>query len=180
MFKVKDGNNFIIVRVNNERKPEGIPTVNADWWNYGGITREVLIVDVPEIFIDDYSIQLEKGKYDNIAGKITVGANHHLPLSGKQIILEIPELKIKQTLSTSEIWTEEYQAELYKQTLAMYNRVEGFAGTSSWILVDFYSPRRQLNGIQDFFNRKGLISNNGVKKQAFFVLQDFYKTKAEQ
>jgi beta-glucuronidase len=59
----------------------------------------------------------------------------------------------------------------------MFDRVEGFAGTSPWILVDFYSPRRQLNGIQDFFNRKGLISNNGVKKQAFFVLQDFYKTK---
>ncbi|MDR0863982.1 MAG: beta-glucuronidase [Candidatus Symbiothrix sp.] len=449
--KVKAGNNFIIVRVNNERHPEGVPTVNADWWNYGGITREVLIVDVPEVFIDDYLIQLEKGKYDTIAGYIRVGANHHLPVS---IVLEIPELKIKQTLSTdesgiasfniavktknfaslqlwtpenpklyditlsiagantdlplrdkigfrqietvgkeirlngqkiflrgisiheeapfrqgrawspedakvllgwakelgcnfvrlahyphneymvreaeksglmvwseipvywtihwenpdtyanaqkqlndmidrdknrcniviwsvanetphseardqflanlakfarekdntrlismamevtgtnnntskvedymskyvdiisfnnylgwyggtvedakirqweipydkpffvsefgagalqgkhgdkSEIWTEEYQAELYKQTLAMYDRVEGFAGTSPWILVDFYSPRRQLNGIQDFFNRKGLISNNGVKKQAFFVLQDFYKKKA--
>jgi beta-glucuronidase len=43
--------------------------------------------------------------------------------------------------------------------------------------VDFHSPRRQLNGIQDFFNRKGLISNNGVKKQAFFVLRDFYQLK---
>ncbi|GHT13592.1 beta-glucuronidase [Bacteroidia bacterium] len=437
--KVKDGSNFIVVRVNNERHPEGVPTVNADWWNYGGITREVLLVDVPELFINDYLIQLEKGKYDNITGKINLSQ----PVAGKTVVLEIPELKIKQTLSTDasgavsfsikakpelwspenpklyeitlasgeekikdkigfrqvetvgkevrlngkkiflkgisiheeapfrqgrawspddakillgwakelgcnfvrlahyphneymvreaeklglmvwseipvywtihwdnpatyanaqkqlndminrdknrcniviwsvanetphseardlflanlakfarekdntrlismamevtgtrnntskvedymsqyvdiisfnnylgwyggrvedaktrqweipydkpffvsefgagalqgkhgdkgEIWTEEYQAELYKQTLAMYNRVEGFAGTSPWILVDFYSPRRQLNGIQDFFNRKGLISNNGVKKQAFFVLQDFYKTK---
>jgi beta-glucuronidase len=437
--KVKEGSNFIVVRVNNERHPEGVPTVNADWWNYGGITREVLLVDVPELFIDDYLIQLEKGKYDNITGKINLSQ----PVAGKTVVLEIPELKIKQTLSTdvsgaiafnikakpelwnpenpklyevtlsmgeekikdkvgfrqietvgkeirlngkriflkgisiheeapfrqgrawspddakillgwakelgcnfvrlahyphneymvreaeklglmvwseipvywtihwdnpgtyanaqkqlndminrdknrcniviwsvanetphsdardqflanlakwarekdntrlismamevtgtrnntskvedymsqyvdiisfnnylgwysgtledaktrkweipydkpffvsefgagalqgkhgdkTEIWTEEYQAELYKQTLDMYNRVEGFAGTSPWILVDFYSPRRQLNGIQDFFNRKGLISNNGVKKQAFFVLQDFYKTK---
>ena len=80
----------------------------------------------------------------------------------------------------NEIWTEEYQAELYKQTLAMFDKVEGFSGTSPWILVDFYSPRRQLNGIQDFFNRKGLISNNGVKKQAFYILQDFYKKKAEE
>ncbi|KAA6301137.1 MAG: Beta-glucuronidase [Candidatus Ordinivivax streblomastigis] len=439
--KVKDGNNFIVVRGNNERHPESVPTVNADWWNYGGITREVLLVDVPEVSIDDYVIQLEKGKYDVISGKVqTRGLTQgHAPV----LVLEIPELKIKQTLPTdesgiatfsikskpqlwspenpklydvtlslgdekisdqigfrqietvgkevhlngkkiflkgisiheeapfrqgrawspddakillgwakelgcnfvrlahyphneymvreaeklglmvwseipvywtihwsnpdtyanaqkqlndmidrdknrgniiiwsvanetphsdardqflanlakfarekdntrlismamevtgngnntskvedymnkyvdiisfnnylgwyggtmddlktrqweipsnkpffisefgagalqgkhgdkSEIWTEEYQAELYKQTLAMYDRVEGFAGTSPWILVDFYSPRRQLNGIQDFFNRKGLISNNGVKKQAFFVLQDFYKKK---
>ena len=76
-----------------------------------------------------------------------------------------------------EIWTEEYQARLYKNTLEMFDKVEGFAGTSPWILVDFYSPRRQLNGIQDFFNRKGLISNNGVKKEAFYILRDFYDAK---
>ncbi|KAA6335803.1 Beta-glucuronidase [termite gut metagenome] len=440
--KVKDGSNFIIVRVNNKRIPEGVPTVNADWWNYGGITREVLIVDVPELFINDYLIQLEKGKYDNISGSVRLSQQ----IAGKAIVLDIPELKIKRTLVTdgqgvasftvkakpelwspekpklydvslsfdeekindkigfrqietvgkevrlngkktflrgisiheeapfrqgrawsaddakvllgwakelgcnfvrlahyphneymvreaerlglmvwseipvywtihwdnpdtyanaqkqlndmidrdknrcaiviwsvanetphsdardqflanlatyartkdntrlismamevtgssnnvskvedymskyvdiisfnnylgwysgtlgdiqtrkweipynkpffisefgagalqgkhgdnTEIWTEEYQAELYKQTLAMYDKVEGFAGTSPWILVDFYSPRRQLNGIQDFFNRKGLVSNNGVKKQAFFVLQDFYKKKMNE
>jgi len=73
-----------------------------------------------------------------------------------------------------------YQARLYKETLAMFDKVEGFSGISPWILVDFYSPRRQLNGIQDWFNRKGIISNNGVKKQAFFELQDFYMKKAEE
>ena len=82
--------------------------------------------------------------------------------------------------NVDEIWTEEYQAELYKQTLAMFNKVDGFSGTSPWILVDFYSPRRQLNGIQDFFNRKGLISNNGVKKQAFYELHEFYKKKTAE
>jgi beta-glucuronidase len=45
----------------------------------------------------------------------------------------------------------------------MYNRVDGFAGTSPWILMDFRSTRRQLNGIQDFFNRKGVISERGVR-----------------
>ena len=76
-----------------------------------------------------------------------------------------------------EMFTEEFQAELYKRTLAMYDKIDGFSGCSPWILVDFHSPRRQLTGIQDFFNRKGLISNNGVKKQAFFVVQEFYKRK---
>jgi beta-glucuronidase len=41
--------------------------------------------------------------------------------------------------------------------------------------VDFRSPRRPLPGIQDYFNRKGLISNKGVHKQAFYTLQKFYE-----
>jgi len=41
--------------------------------------------------------------------------------------------------------------------------------------MDFRSPRRQLYGVQDFFNRKGLYSERGNRKLAFYVLQDYYK-----
>jgi len=44
-----------------------------------------------------------------------------------------------------------------------------------WILTDFRSPRRPLPRIQDFYNRKGLISSRGERKQAFYVLQRFYR-----
>lgn len=77
----------------------------------------------------------------------------------------------------TERWTEEYQEELYVRNLEMLDKIEGLSGLSPWILVDFHSPRRQLPGIQDFYNRKGLISNWGVKKKAFFILQDFYEKK---
>lgn len=80
----------------------------------------------------------------------------------------------------TERWTEEYQEELYKQNTKMFESIDGLAGISPWILVDFRSPRRQLNGIQDFFNRKGLISSEGIKKKAFYVMQDWYKTKEEE
>ncbi len=76
------------------------------------------------------------------------------------------------------IWTEEYQAELYRRTLRMLDRIEGFAGTSPWILSDFRSPRRPLAGVQDGFNRKGLMSEKGEPKQAFHVLRDYYRQKA--
>lgn len=79
----------------------------------------------------------------------------------------------------SQRWTEEYQAELYRKNIAMLTRIDGLVGMSPWILVDFRSPRRPLPGIQDGFNRKGLLSNEGVKKQAFSVLQEFYRSKAE-
>jgi len=74
-------------------------------------------------------------------------------------------------------WTEEYQEFLYQENLKMLSRIEQLSGMSPWILVDFKSPRRVLPGIQDNFNRKGLISEKGEKKKAFFVLQNYYKSK---
>ena len=440
--KVKAGGNFVVVRVNNERRPENVPTVNSDWWNYGGITRDVLLVETPEVSIDDYRLELAAGRYDELQGYVQLSR----PVAGEKVTLRIDGLKVERQLTTdaqgraqfslkakpalwspelprlydvtlthgtevladkigfrrietsgkdillngkkvflrgisiheeapfrqgrvsneaecrtllnwakelncnfvrlahyphnekmvrmaeemgfmvwSEIpvywtihwdnpdtylnaqkqltdmidrdknrcaiviwsvanetlhsaardkflanlvktvkakddtrlvsmamevsgtdnntsrvhdnmssyvdiisfnnylgwyggkvedcatrkwdipydkpffvsefgggalyglhgdktqrWTEEYQAELYRQTLDMYNRVEGFAGTSPWILMDFRSARRQLHGIQDFFNRKGVISDQGQKKQAFYVLRDFYKKKMEE
>lgn len=440
--KVKEGNNFVILRVNNHRKPEGVPTVNSDWWNYGGITRDVLLVETPVVYLDDYSIGLTKGKYNEVSGYVQTNVKK----TGISVKVSIPELKVNQTLTTDEtgkalftiktsprlwspeepkrynvliscgddiindkigfrqietrgkgiylnnkqvflrgisiheeapfrqgrldsemecrtllgwakelgcnfvrlahyphtekmvriaeemglmvwseipvywtihwenpetfknasnqlseminrdknrcavvVWsianetphseardnflstlahqvrsadntrllsmamevswkpnsvctiddnmnkyvdiisfncyigwyggkledcktrkweipydkpffvsefgagalqgfhgdvderfTEEYQEELYKQTLAMYNRTEGFSGMSPWILMDFRSARRQLHGVQDFFNRKGLISENGQKKKAFYVLQAFYEQKKKE
>ena len=440
--KLKNGNNFVVLRVNNNRKPEGVPTINADWWNYGGITREVMLVEVPETFIDDYSVRLAKGSYQEIEVSVKLNSavgdvpvevnipelkfsktittdkngsssftfkakpqlwspenpklyavrisqnsevlvdkigfrqiethNKDILLNGKKVFLrgisiheeapfrqgrawskedaavllgwakelgcnfvrlahyphnenmirlaeemgfmvwsEIPvywtihwdnpdtylnaanqltdmidrdhnrcavviwsianetphsddrkdflaklarlarykdesrlismamevtgesatlskvndpmneyvdivsfnqylgwyggnlespktrnfEIPYNKPVFISEFgggalqgmhgdkterFTEEYQEELYKNTLEMLDRIDGFSGTSPWILVDFHSPRRQLTGVQDFFNRKGLISNDGIKKKAFWTLKNFYENKKEQ
>jgi beta-glucuronidase len=78
---------------------------------------------------------------------------------------------------TPALWTEEYQAELYRHQIPMLNKIPQLRGTSPWILMDFRSARRVNPGLQDNFNRKGLISDQGVKKQAFFILQKAYKDK---
>jgi beta-glucuronidase len=75
-------------------------------------------------------------------------------------------------------WTEEYQASIYSHQFGMLNRIPQLRGMSPWILMDFRSPNRPLVGIQDEFNRKGLISDQGQKKQAFFVLQKAYEEKS--
>ena len=80
--------------------------------------------------------------------------------------------------SADSLWTEEYQAKLYERQLAMLDRIPMLAGIAPWILKDFRSPRRPLPGIQDFFNRKGLVSDTGERKQAFFVLQRYYRAMA--
>jgi len=54
-------------------------------------------------------------------------------------------------------------------------RISFLRGTTPWILKDFRSPRRTLPRIQDYFNRKGLVNEQGEKKKAFFVLQRFYR-----
>jgi beta-glucuronidase len=77
-----------------------------------------------------------------------------------------------------EFWTEEFQANLYQHQLAMIQRMPNLAGITPWVLMDFRSPIRLLPGIQDYHNRKGLISNRGQRKQAFYVLQKFYKELA--
>jgi beta-glucuronidase len=77
-------------------------------------------------------------------------------------------------------FTEEYQADLYRRQIAMLQRIATLRGMSPWILVDFRSPRRPLPEIQDGFNRKGLVSSTGEKKQAFSVLQSFYAKLAAQ
>ncbi|HKN82062.1 MAG TPA: glycoside hydrolase family 2 TIM barrel-domain containing protein [Pyrinomonadaceae bacterium] len=72
-------------------------------------------------------------------------------------------------------WTEEYQENLYQHQLAMLKRIPFLRGTSPWILMDFHSPRRPLPKIQDYWNRKGLISDRGEKKKAFYVMQQWYR-----
>ena len=74
-------------------------------------------------------------------------------------------------------WTEEFQENLYRENTAMLDKIEGLAGTTPWILKDFRSPRRVLPDIQDYYNRKGLFSDKGEKKLAFYVLKQWYEGK---
>lgn len=80
----------------------------------------------------------------------------------------------------SQRWTEEYQEDIYKHQIAALRKIPFLRGTSPWILKDFRSPHRQLPGIQDGYNRKGLISDSGERKKAFYVLQQFYRELAAQ
>jgi beta-glucuronidase len=73
-------------------------------------------------------------------------------------------------------FSEEYQAEYYRQTLAMAAKIPFLRGMSPWILKDFRSPRRQHPVYQQGWNRKGLISETGARKEAFSVLADYYRS----
>ena len=93
---VHDGDNFVVVGVDDTRKVDRVPTVRKDWWNYGGITRPVSLVTVPDTYIDDESLQLERGSTDQLNGYVHVtGAS-----TGTQVTLRIPELHIEKVAAT--------------------------------------------------------------------------------
>jgi beta-glucuronidase len=79
-----------------------------------------------------------------------------------------------------DVWTEEYGAMVYENQIKMIENIDFVRGTSPWLLMDFRSPRRMNPRIQDYFNRKGLISERGQKKDAFYVLQEFYERKKNE
>ena len=100
-FEVTDllteGDNFLVVKVDNKRKREAVPTVNTDWWNYGGITRSVKLVQVPDSHIADYSVRLSSDR-KHIEGWIELSEK----LSGQKVTITIPELKTNENLVTDE------------------------------------------------------------------------------
>ena len=95
---VKESDNFLAVEVNNTRTVDAIPAKSFDWWNYGGITRDVMLVSTPQIFIKDYFIQLDKHKSNQINIQVTLSNQ----IANTQILVEIPELNLKQKLITDE------------------------------------------------------------------------------
>lgn len=95
---VKEKDNFLAVEVNNTRTIDAIPAMAFDWWNYGGITRDVFLVTTPQTYIQDYFVQLDKYKSDKIDVRVQLSANNN----NVPVQVEIPELKIKQNLVTDE------------------------------------------------------------------------------
>lgn len=76
--------------------------------------------------------------------------------------------------------TEDCQAHIYRQQVATLDKIPYVQGMTPWILFDFRCPRR-LSVIQDYHNLKGLCdADHKTKKQAFYVLQEYYQKKKQE
>ncbi len=93
---VRERDNFLIVKVDNKRRRDAVPTLNTDWWNYGGLTRDVSLIEVPELFIQDYFLQLKKGSMEELAGWVKLNG----VTDSKLVTIEIPEAGIKHSVTT--------------------------------------------------------------------------------
>ena len=94
--KVRPKDNFVVVKVDNRRRRDGVPTINTDWWNYGGLTRGVSLIEVPETYIHDYFVQLKKGSRNVVAGWVRLNG----PRAAQRVTISVPEAAASTTVET--------------------------------------------------------------------------------
>lgn len=105
----KSKDNFLVLKVDNTRSEEAVPTVNTDWWNYGGITRDVKLIEEPAVFIRDYMVQLKKNDSTTIAGFVVLSN----PLKDQKITISIPELNVEKEIQTDENGNADFEISLH-------------------------------------------------------------------
>ncbi|MBR6172838.1 MAG: glycoside hydrolase family 2 [Eubacterium sp.] len=82
--------NRILLQVDNTRRATQIPAMNTDWYNYGGVYRDIDIFRVPKDHIRDFRIALEPGsEFHKLRASVTMSEDYSGPAR-----LEIPELDI--------------------------------------------------------------------------------------
>ena len=95
--RIRTRGNFLVVKINNTRGKDQVPTTNTDWWNYGGITRPVTLVEEPETFVQNYFVQLEKGSTRQIAGWVQLNG----PRLQQNVTIRIPEAGLSKIFETN-------------------------------------------------------------------------------
>jgi beta-glucuronidase len=143
---LKKTDNYLVVKVDNKRHADEIPTLNTDWWNYGGITRDVKLLELPDVSaIMDYSLQLKPGDRqpmkpgDKLAGK---SGQTHSPIPGD------PEQRNPAHLLTHEVtgWVQLSNASVGEEIIIDIPELslrETFAVRAGLARIDFNLPAYQ-------------------------------------
>ena len=120
--------NRILVQADSTRRAEQVPTENTDWFNYGGVYRDIELFRLPRTYIDDFRIGLvPDGGYNRISAEVSLCGT-----ANATAMLCIPELQIRQTIEVRDgkgrvtfaaeplLWTPE-RPKLYDVTLSCMN-----------------------------------------------------------
>lgn len=157
---LKQKNNYLVVKVDNKRYADEIPTLNTDWWNYGGITRDVDLVTVHKNFIQDYFIHLANGTATEKNKTVEGWIKFNSPVT-EEVTIEIPELKLKKRINVSgdsaafnfklsklQLWSPE-TPKLYKIIISSKDdRIEDKVGFRT---IEVQGKKILLNGKPVFF-----------------------------
>ncbi len=94
--QLKAGDNTLVIKVDSRSDAAGIPTEQNDWMNYGGLTRDVKLVSVPQQHIQNYKLQLDNNDSNTIKGWVQVAGN------GGKVTINIPQANITKTVMVNE------------------------------------------------------------------------------
>ncbi|RAK05175.1 protease FtsH subunit HflK [Halanaerobium saccharolyticum] len=87
--------NSLQIVVDNTRRREAVPTTNTDWFNYGGLYRDVELLRLPDSYIKDFSLSLAEDSLTELDFGVEVAGL----ISAGEAELKIPELNIEQTIT---------------------------------------------------------------------------------
>ncbi len=99
---LKPGSNFVVIAVDSTRHVDDIPGIGIDWFNYGGIHRDVSLVTVPTQFIDDYDVHLKHDATFSAADANTLVGYVHVEgaPAGTAVAVKITEAGVDTTAKT--------------------------------------------------------------------------------
>ena len=87
-------NNRLIIAVDASRSKNRVPMDNTDWFNYGGIYRDVMLIRTPQNYIKSWFSQLVPSSTNRIFVSIELNS----PIEGEALYI-IPELQIEQVIT---------------------------------------------------------------------------------
>ena len=86
--------NRMILACDATRRPEQVPTENCDWFNYGGVYRDIDLYRVPQSFIKDFRVYLvPDGKLDKIRAEAVLSSPDI-----QEAVFTVPELGIRESI----------------------------------------------------------------------------------
>jgi len=101
--------NRLVVSVDARRSPFRVPMENTDWFNYGGLYRDVCLVRLPSIYFKDWFVRLDPQSITKdspiIQVDICIESADVFHANGSKVTgtvwMEIPELGIKKEIIIS-------------------------------------------------------------------------------
>ncbi len=176
---LKTNENSLVVKVDNTRKKEAVPTLNTDWWNYGGLTRDVKIIEVPKTFVREYQLQLHPQDASVIEGYVQLDGNDFK----QEVHVEIPELKVSKTFKAdingrAAIKIIEVRPELwFPKSPKLYDVKISYHGNSvndkiGFRTIEVKETQILLNGKPIFLRGVALHEENPIKQGRAYSKED--------
>ncbi|KJF43943.1 glycoside hydrolase family 2 protein [Draconibacterium sediminis] len=176
--KVKDGSNTIVVKVDNKRLGNGLPGTGYDWFNYGGITRDVDLIETNETFVEDYFIQLKKGSLNTVSGWVKLNGNK----LKQDIVVKIPEQNLEYRTKTDKegwaklefnsafkLWSPE-KPKLYK--VMVESETDTVADEIGFRSVEVQGNKVLLNNKEIFLKAVNIHEENPSKAARAYTAED--------
>jgi beta-glucuronidase len=176
--KVKDGENSLIVKVDNRRVKNGLPGQGYDWMNYGGITRDVDLIEMDNTYIEDYFIQLKKGSLDTVLGWVKLNGTK----ATQKIKIQIPELNLSYQTKTDgkgfaqvefssdfQLWSPA-NPKLYQ--VIVKSETDSVTDSIGFRSIEVLGNKVLLNGKPIFLKGVNIHEENPLKKARAYSMED--------